>query len=78
MTVTVPSDHDSSRRFDVKRVGGDEPGSLADDVATEEPLEIRLGYTGPDGEREQKSISVRCVRRGTTTSWRRASCSPKE
>jgi len=29
MTVTVPSDHDSSRRFDVKRVGGDEPGSLA-------------------------------------------------
>ncbi len=58
MTATVPSDHDSSRRFDVKRVGGDEPGSLADDVATEEPLEIRLGYTGPDGEREQKSISV--------------------
>lgn len=58
MTATVPSGHDSSRRFDVKRVGGDEPGSLADDVATEEPLEIRLGYTGSDGEREQKSISV--------------------
>ena len=58
MTATVPNDNDSSRQFDVERVGGDEPGTLADDVATEEPLEIRLGYTGPDGERAQKNISV--------------------
>jgi FdhD protein len=53
----------SVRRFKIRRVGRNAeplaPAALADDaVATEEPLEIRLGYCTPDGERRERSISV--------------------
>ncbi len=58
MSARTPNDNGSIRHFDIKRVGGGEPGSLTDAVATEEPLEIRLAYTRPDGKRAQKSISV--------------------
>jgi len=45
------------RQFEVRCVGEgthDEP----DVVATEEPLEIRLGYDTPDGGRAERSISI--------------------
>ena len=58
MSASAPNDNGSIRHFDIERVGGGEPGSLTDAVATEEPLEIRLAYTRPDGKRAQKSISV--------------------
>jgi FdhD protein len=47
----------SVRRFEIQRVG---PGGGAfDDVlATEEPLEIRLGFSRPDGTRAQQSVSI--------------------
>ncbi|HEX5419931.1 MAG TPA: formate dehydrogenase accessory sulfurtransferase FdhD [Gammaproteobacteria bacterium] len=47
----------SVRHISVRRIG---PGALVEDdvVATEEPLEIRLGYTGGDGERTERSLSV--------------------
>ncbi len=45
------------RHFEVRRVG---PQARVEDdaVATEEPLEIRLGYSMPDGARAERSISV--------------------
>lgn len=47
----------SVRQFEIRRVGAE--GGLADDVvATEEPLEIRLGYFGADGAHREQSISV--------------------
>jgi len=47
----------SVRQFEVRRVGRD--GGVKDDVvATEEPLEIRLGYFRPGGEHAEQSISV--------------------
>jgi FdhD protein len=47
----------SVRHFSVRRIGRD---ALVEDdvVATEEPLEIRLGYDGVDGRRAERSISV--------------------
>jgi len=48
----------SFRHFPVHNVGGPRTGAVQDAVATEEPLEIRLGYTLPDGKRAQRSISV--------------------
>lgn len=45
----------SVRRFAIKRVGGPD---AVDVVAAEEPLEIRLGYSRPDGSRAEESISV--------------------
>jgi FdhD protein len=47
----------SVRHFSVRRVGRD---TLVEDdvVATEEPLEIRVGYTGSDGAPAERSISV--------------------
>ena len=52
----------SVRQFDIQRIGvGTARGASAetDVVATEEPLEIRLGYTRPDGgERTEQSISI--------------------
>lgn len=53
----------SVRRFKIRRIGRDAAtpaGAAAEDdaVATEEPLEIRLGYTAPGGERRERSISV--------------------
>ena len=47
----------SVRRFEIERVGGAEPVA-SDVVATEEPLEIRVGFVGSDGRRRQRSISI--------------------
>ena len=53
----------SVKRLQIQRFGADAgtgDGLVARDdvVATEEPLEIRLAYTRPDGRRAQKSISI--------------------
>jgi FdhD protein len=50
----------SSRRIAVRRFRGGELG-LADDpdlVATEEPFEIRVGYSRRDGSRAEEPVSV--------------------
>lgn len=47
----------SSLAVDISRIEGGERQSFADDVAVEEPLEIRLGYSTADG-RASKSISI--------------------
>ena len=50
----------STRRFEVRRFRGGELG-LVDDpdlVATEEPFEIRLGYSRGDGSRAEEPVSV--------------------
>ena len=47
----------SVKRLQVQRFGAD-GGACEDAVATEEPLEIRLSWTGPDGRRAQQSIAV--------------------
>jgi FdhD protein len=47
----------SVRRFDIRRIGA-AAGEAEDVVATEEPLEIRLGYRGADGQRAERSISI--------------------
>ena len=47
----------SVKRLQIHRFG-DDGGACEDVVATEEPLEIRLSYTGADGRRAQKSISI--------------------
>ena len=64
----------SVRRFEIERVGAGPRGSpmpagaaqqasleqaaATDIVATEEPLEIRLAYSLPDGRRAEKSVSI--------------------
>ncbi|MCY4477459.1 MAG: formate dehydrogenase accessory sulfurtransferase FdhD [Gammaproteobacteria bacterium] len=47
----------SVKRVRIQRFGAD-GGNRDDVVATEEPLEIRLSFTHPDGRRAQKSISI--------------------
>jgi FdhD protein len=47
----------SVRPVQVKKFGSEPPHSQPDLVATEEPLEIRLGY-GPEHLREQRSLAV--------------------
>ena len=47
----------SAKSVRIERFGAD-GGTCDDVVATEEPLEIRLSWTHPDGRREQKSISI--------------------
>lgn len=46
-----------SSAIDIQTRRGGERQSLADSVAVEEPLEIRLGYSTPDG-RAVRSISI--------------------
>ena len=46
-----------SQAVDISRIGGGLRQAHADNVAVEEPLEIRLGYTTPDG-RATRSISI--------------------
>ncbi len=58
MSAITANDAGSIRYFDIKRVDGGGADSRTDAVATEEPLEIRLVYTRPDGKRTQQSISV--------------------
>ena len=50
MTVT-------SRAFTVNKIDGNSAKSVADQVAVEEPLEIRLGYKTPEG-RTTSSVSI--------------------
>ena len=47
----------SVKRLQIRRFGAD-GGACDDVVAMEEPLEVRLSWTQPDGRRAQKSISV--------------------
>ena len=47
----------SVKRLQIQRFGEDS-GTCDDVVATEEPLEVRLAYTRPDGRRAQQSISI--------------------
>jgi FdhD protein len=47
----------ATRQVQVHRFGGESIVEL-DDVATEEPLEIRLGYSRSDGTRTETSISI--------------------
>jgi FdhD protein len=53
---------DIARRPSLTRVAisrmADGAQSVEDIVATEEPLEIRLEFDGPDGERTERSISI--------------------
>ena len=48
---------ESSLAIDISKVRDGERRELADAVAVEEPLEIRLGYSTPDG-RASRSISI--------------------
>ena len=47
----------ATRQFQIRRYGSESETEL-DDVATEEPLEIRLGYSQDDGDRTEASISI--------------------
>lgn len=47
----------SSQAVDISKFSGGTRATLSDSVAVEEPLEIRLGYSTPDG-RASRSISV--------------------
>ena len=47
----------SSLAVDISKVEGEHRRARADSVAIEEPLEIRLGYSTPDG-RASKSLSI--------------------
>lgn len=47
----------SSLAIKISKISGDSATSLADQVAVEEPLEIRLGYTTPTG-RTASSVSI--------------------
>lgn len=57
MNVTDFKTLKSVKRLKVERIG-EGAGTLEDVVATEEPLEIRLAYTSPEGKRAEQSISV--------------------
>lgn len=46
-----------SHAVDISKVSNGQQQALADNVAVEEPLEIRLGYSTPDG-RASRSISI--------------------
>ena len=49
----------SARPVAIRRAGGGRPFDEVEDyVATEEPLEIRLGFQTPTGERAERSISI--------------------
>jgi FdhD protein len=47
----------SSRSFTVNKISADSANSVKDEVAVEEPLEIRLGYRASDG-RTSSSVSI--------------------
>jgi len=48
----------ATRQLAISRVSGGVASAVDDAVAVEEPLEIRLAYTRPDGTRGEQSISV--------------------
>jgi FdhD protein len=51
------AERQATRQVEIVRVGG-VAGPQVDAVATEEPLEIRLGFLGAGGRREERSISI--------------------
>ena len=57
MSATDLTTLKSVKRLEIERIG-EGAGTLEDVVATEEPLEIRLAYSGSDGKRAEQSISV--------------------
>jgi FdhD protein len=57
LSVTDLTTLKSVKRLEIERIG-EGAGTLEDVVATEEPLEVRLAYSRPDGGRAEKSISV--------------------
>ena len=48
----------SAREVNIVRAGTHGWNEAADFVATEEPLEIRLGFTNDSGDRDERSISI--------------------
>jgi FdhD protein len=58
--VDAAGTRQSSRRIEVRRFRGGNLGSEPDGdlVATEEPFEIRLGYSRKDGSRAEEPVSV--------------------
>lgn len=48
----------SVREFNIQRIGDSRQEAAADVVATEEPLEIRLGFSDSGGRRAERSISI--------------------
>ena len=46
------------RQFAIDRVEAGDTSAVDDAIAIEEPLEIRLGFSRPDGRRGEQSISV--------------------
>jgi FdhD protein len=47
----------SSHSFNVRKIDGNSANSVIDQVAVEEPLEIRIGYSTPEG-RTASSVSI--------------------
>jgi FdhD protein len=56
-SLTDIASRHSARQVDIQRVGATRDDAT-DHVATEEPLEIRLGYDDDDGRRAERSISI--------------------
>jgi len=55
--VKALAERQATRQVEIVRIG-DGAKRVADAVATEEPLEIRLGFKGGSGRREERSISI--------------------
>lgn len=58
MTVPLPGRAAGVQRFEIDRVTAGAASPIEDAIAIEEPLEIRLAYSKPDGRRAEQSISV--------------------
>lgn len=58
MTVPLPARAAGVQRFEIDRVTAGAASPIEDAIAIEEPLEIRLAYSKPDGRRAEQSISV--------------------
>jgi len=58
VTVPLPGRAAGVQRFEIDRVTAGAASPIEDAIAIEEPLEIRLAYSKPDGRRAEQSISV--------------------
>jgi FdhD protein len=58
MRPSLPESAIAIRHFAIDRVAANDRNAVDDAVAVEEPLEIRLGFSRPDGARAEQSISV--------------------
>ena len=76
MSATDLTTLKSVKRLEIERIG-EGAGTLEDVVATEEPLEIRLAYSRPDGGRAEQSISVSMRTPVTTESLPQAFFTPR-